>query len=150
MCLEKHPANWKVVDVAKKAKENPDNPMLQSILLEIKSDKSSNNSKSVDVVKIDMAGKNATLSQMQQYFEKLYQNMQGKVTILKKDDAEVNGYNYKSMTLKINEDDQNLLGVQRIILQDEYVYVISVSAPMTEFGNFKATGDKILDSFKVN
>ncbi|MDR9400308.1 MAG: PsbP-related protein [Psychroflexus sp.] len=145
-----HPAEWEIVDVDKKAKDNPDNPMLQSVLLEIKSDKNSNNSKGVEVVKIDMAGKNATLSQMQEYFEKMYKSMQGKVTILKKDAGEANGYEYKSMTLKVDDADASQLGVQRVILEDEYVYVISVSAPMAEFGNFKPTVDQILDSFQVN
>lgn len=145
-----HPAEWEIVDVDKKAEENPDNPMLQSVLLEIKSDKTSKNAKGIEVIKIDMEGKNATLSQMQQYFEKMYQSMQDKVTILKKDAGEANGYKYKSMTLKISKADVSQLGVQRVILEDEYVYVISVSAPMAEFGNFKPTLDQILESFQVN
>lgn len=145
-----YPSEWQSVDVDKKAEENPNNPMLKSILLEITADKNDEEAKSVEVIKLDMSGKNATLSQVQQFFEKMYSSAEGKIAILKKSSGEVNGYEYKSMTLKIDEPERKLLGVQRFLLSGNFAYVISVSSPLAEFASFKSTGDQILDSFKVD
>ena len=146
----KHPADWEVVDIEKKKKENPQNPMLQSILFEISAEKDADETKSVEALKLDMTGKNATLSQIQQFFEKMYSNSQGKIQILKKGSGEVNGYEYRSMTIKADLENADVLSVQRILLDGKYAYVVSVSSPLAEFANFKSTGDKILDSFQVN
>lgn len=146
----KHPADWEVVDIEKKKNENPNNPMLRSIILEISADKDADETKSVEALKLDMTGKNATLSQIQQFFEKMYSNSQGKIQILKKGSGEVNGYEYRSMTVKSDMENAELLSVQRVLLDGKYAYVVSVSSPLAEFANFKPTGDKILDSFQVN
>ena len=144
-----YPSDWEVVDVEKKKKENPDNPMLQSILFEIVADKEIKETKKVEAMRIDMSGRNTTLSGMEKYFEKLFNSTQGKVQILKKGAGEVNGYEYKSMTLKTKVDEAQLLGVQRVLLDGQYAYVISVSSPIADFANFKTTADQILDSFEV-
>ena len=146
----KHPADWEVVDIEKKKKENPQNPMLQSILFEISADKDADDAKSVQASKLDMTGKNATLDQIQQFFEKMYSNAQSDIQILKKGSGEVNGYEYRSMTIKADLENADVLSVQRILLDGKYAYVVSVSSPLAEFANFKSTGDKILDSFQVN
>ena len=146
----KHPAEWEVVDVEKKKKENPQNPMVQSILFEISADKDADDAKSVQASKLDMTGKNTTLDQIQQFFEKMYSNAQSDIQILKKGSGEVNGYEYRSMTIKADLENADVLSVQRILLDGKYAYVVSVSSPLAEFANFKSTGDKILDSFQVN
>ena len=146
----KHPAGWEVVDIEKKKKENPQNPMVQSVLFEISADKESDEAKSVQASKLDMTGKNATLDQIQQFFEKMYSNAQSDIQILKKGSGEVNGYEFRSMTVKAELESADVLSVQRVLLDGKYAYVVSVSSPLAEFANFKATGDKILDSFQVN
>ena len=144
-----YPSDWEVVDIEKKKKENPNNPMIRSTLLEITADKKTDKTKSVKAMRLDMSGKNATLTDMQKFFEKMYKNSQGKIQILKKGDGEVNGYEYKSMTIKSDVDEVQLLGVQRVLLDGKYAYVISVSSPLGEFADFKVTGEQILDSFEV-
>ena len=144
-----YPSDWEVVDVEKKKKENPNNPMVRSILLEITANKDTDETKSVEALRLDMSGKNATLTDMQKFFEKMYKNSQGKIQILKKGDGNVNGYEYKSMTIKSDVDEVQLLGVQRVLLDGKYAYVISVSSPLADFANFKTTADQVLDSFEV-
>ena len=144
-----YPSDWEVVDVEKKKKENPNNPMIRSILLEITANKGSDETESIKALRLDMSGKNATLTDMQKFFEKMYSNSQGKIQILKKSDGEINGYEYKSMTIKSDVDEVQLLGVQRVLLDGQYAYVVSVSSPLADFASFKTTGNKILDSFEV-
>ena len=144
-----YPSDWEVVDIEKKKEENPNNPMLRSILFEIVADKETKETKTVEAMRIDMAGKNASLSDVENFFDKLFKNSQGKVQILKKGDGKVNGYEYKSMTLRTEVDEAQLLGVQRMLLDGKYAYVISVNTPLAEFANYKTTVNQILDSFKI-
>jgi hypothetical protein len=51
-----YPSDWEVVDVEKKKKENPNNPMIRSILLEITANKDTDETKSVEASRLDMSG----------------------------------------------------------------------------------------------
>ena len=147
--IVKYPSNWEIVDVDKKKKENPDNPMMKSTVLEIRADKDDESSKSVKAMKMDTQGRNPSLADIESFFENMY-NSSEKVVVLKKSKGQINGYDYRSMTVKSNVEDVDKIGVQRYFIYNKYIYVVSVSSKFKEFPKFKPTADKLLDSFKTN
>ena len=144
-----YPSSWEVIDIDKKKKENPDNPMINNMILEITADKDDEASKSVKAIKMDMMGKNPSLADIEGFFVNMYSS-QDKVQILKKSKGTVNGYDYRSMTVKSNADGVDKIGVQRFFLKGRYIYLVSTSSQLAEFPNFKSTSSKVLDSFKVD